>query len=224
MLLPNLEEIPIPSSTISEVSFSLEDIFNELRFLQTSKAVGPDNIGPKILKNCANALTVPLHHLFSLSLKEGVVPSDWKRHNIIPVFKSSDKSAVKNYHPISLLSNVSKVLEWLLYNKILDFYSDSISCYQYGFCKNKSTLQQLLLYFDDLCSDRRQTDSIYLDFSKAFDSVSHAQLLLKLRSAGIIGGVWSWLRSYLSGRNQCVLVNTVTYIQVSTSYIRCPSG
>jgi len=49
MLLPNLEEIPIPSSTISEVSFSLEDIFNELRSLQTSKAVGPDNIGPKIL-------------------------------------------------------------------------------------------------------------------------------------------------------------------------------
>jgi len=136
-----------------------------------------------------------------------VVPNDWKRHNIIPVFKSGDKSTVKNYHPISLLCNVSKVLERLLYNRILDFYSDSISCHQYGFCKNKSTLQQLLLHFDDLCSDRRQTDSIYLDFSKAFDSVSHTLLLLKLRSAGIIGGVWSWLQSYLSGRSQCVLVN-----------------
>ena len=65
----------------------------------------------------------------------------------------------------------------------------------------------MLLYFDDLCTDRKQTDSIYLDFSKAFDSVSHTQLLMKLRSAGIIGGVWSWLRSYLSGRSQCVLVN-----------------
>ena len=140
-------------------------------------------------------------------MKEGVVPSDWKRHNIIPVFKSGDKSTVKNYRPISLLCNVSKVLERLLYNRILDFYSDSISYHQFGFCKNKSALQQLLLYFDDLCTDRKQTDSIYLDFSKAFDSVSHTQLLMKLRSAGIIGGVWSWLRSYLSGRSQCVLVN-----------------
>jgi len=98
-------------------------------------------------------------------------------------------------------------LEWLLYNRILDFYSDSISCHQFGFWNNKSTLQQLLLYFDDLCTDRKQTDSIDLDFSKAFNSVSHAQLLMKLRSAGIIGGVWSWLRSYLSGCSQCVLVN-----------------
>ena len=68
-------------------------------------------------------------------------------------------------------------------------------------------MQQLLLYFDDLCSDKKQTDSIYLDFSKAFDSVSHTKLLLKLWSAGVTGDVWSWLRSYLSDRSQRVLVN-----------------
>jgi len=87
----------------------------------------------------------------------------------------------------------------------------SISCHQYGFCKNKSTLQQLLLYFGDLSSDRRQTDSIYLDFSKALDSISHTLLLLKLRSAGIIGGMWSWLHSYLSSCSQCVLVNNCLF-------------
>jgi len=114
MLLQNLEEVSIPSNTISKVSFSLEDLFNELRSLQTSKAVGTDNIGPKILNSCANSLTAPLHHLFSLSLTEGVVPNDWKHHNIIPVFKLGDKSTVKNYRPISLLCNVSKVLERLL--------------------------------------------------------------------------------------------------------------
>ena len=114
--------------------------------------------------------------------------------------------------------NVSKVLERLVYNKILDFYSDSISCHQFGFCKNKSTLQQLLLYFDDLCSDREQIDSIYLDFSKAFDSVSHTKLLLKLWSVGITGGIWSWIQSYLSDRSQCVLVNSCL------SLVWCPSG
>ena len=93
-----------------------------------------------------------------------------------------------------------------MYNKILDFYPDSISSHQFKFCK-KSSLQKLLLYFDDLCSSRNQTDSIYLDFNKAFDSVSHSNLLLKLWSAGITGGVWSWLRSHLSDRSQCFLVN-----------------
>ena len=205
--LPNLEEVSIPSSAIPDITLSFQDIFEELRSLQTSKAVGPDNIGPKVLNSCADSLTAPLHHLFSLSLANGVIPSDWKCHNIIPVYKSRDKSSVKNYRPISLLCNVSKVLERLVHNKLLDFYSDSISRHQFGFCKNKSTLQQLLLCFDDLCSDKKQTDSIYLDFSKAFDSVSHTKLLLKLWSAGITGDVWSWLRSYLSDRSQRVLVN-----------------
>ena len=222
--LPNLEEASIPCTTISETILSFEDIFEELRSLQISKAVGADNIGPKVLNSCADSLTAPLHYLFSLSLIKGVVPSDWKCHNVIPIFKSGDKSTVKNYRPISLLCYVSKVLERLVYNKILDFYSDSISCHQFGFCKNKSSLQQLLLYFDDLCSSRNQTDSIYLDFSKAFDSVSHSNLLLKLWSAGITGGVWSWLQSYPSDRSQCVLVNNRQYISLFTCQIWCTPG
>ena len=109
--LPNLEEVSIPSSTIPDITLSFQDIFEELRSLQTSKAVGPDNTGPKVLNICADSLTAPLHHLFSLSLANCVIPSDWKCHNIIPVYKSGDKSSVKNYRPISLLCNVSKVLE-----------------------------------------------------------------------------------------------------------------
>ena len=87
-----------------------------------------------------------------------VVPTEWKLHAITPVFKSGDKSNIKKYHPISLLSNISKALERLVYNKVLDYYSSSISHYQFGFCKNKSSLQQLL-HFDKLCS-KKQTDCI----------------------------------------------------------------
>ena len=110
----------------------------------------------------------PFKHLFSFSLNNGVVPTEWKLHAITPVFKLGDKSNVKNYRPISLLCNISKALERLVYNKVLDYYSSSIShySYQFGFCKNKSTLQQLLLYFNDLCSSKKQTDCIYLDFPK----------------------------------------------------------
>ena len=94
-----------------------------------------------------------------------------------------------------------------MYNKALDYYSSSISHYQFGFCKNKSSLQQLLLYFDDLCSSKRQTDCIYLDFSKAFNSVPHNELLMKLWSVGITDKLWTWFQSYLSNHRQLVSIN-----------------
>ena len=135
------------------------------------------------------------------------MPTEWKLYAITSVFKSGDKSNVKNYRPISLLCNISKALERLVYNKVLDYYSSSISHYQFGFCKNKSTLQQLLLYFNDLCSSKTQTDCIYLDFSKAFDSVPHNELLMKLWSVGITDKLWTWFQSYLSNRTQIVSIN-----------------
>ena len=175
-----MEELTKPTNSISDILLSYEEVYQVLSTLQIKKACGPDGIGPSVLQGCASPLTPILYHLFSFSLNNGVVPTEWILHTITPVFKSGDKSNVINYRPISLLCNISKALERLVYNKILDYYSSSISHYQFGFCKNKSTLQQLLLYFNDLCSSKTQTDCIYLDFSKAFDSVPHDELLMKL--------------------------------------------
>ena len=142
-----------------------------------------------------------------LSLNSHSIPRDWKQHTIIPVYKSGDKSTLKNYRPISLLCSISKLLENLIYNKIIEFMRKSISCHQFGFQKHKSTLQQLLLYFNDLCISKSPIDTIYLDFTKAFDSVSHNELLLKLWSIGINGNLWQWFTCYLNNRIQCVSVN-----------------
>ena len=142
-----------------------------------------------------------------LSLNSHSIPGDWKQHTIIPVYKSGDKSTLKNYRPISLLCSISKLLESLIYNKIIEFMRKSISCHQFGFQKHKSTLQQLLLYFNDLCISKSPVDTIYLDFTKAFDSVSHNELLLKLWSIGINGNLWQWFACYLNNRIQCVSVN-----------------
>jgi len=120
-----------------------------------------------LLKSCASSLTYPLHYLFSLSLLSSVIPREWKLHTIVPIFKSGDKSDVKNYRPISLLNNISKVLEKIIYNKTLQVVSHSITPTQFGFSKHKSSLQQLLLYFNELCSSSHQTHSIYLDFFKS---------------------------------------------------------
>ena len=101
--------------------------YQALISLQPNKASGPDNIGPRILKNCAAPLTTPVHHLFMLSLNSHSIPGDWKQHTIIPVYKSGDKSTLKNYRPISLLYSISKLLESLIYNKIIEFLCASPS-------------------------------------------------------------------------------------------------
>ena len=185
--------------------------FEALCSLDTSKAIGIDGIGPNVLHHCALALYKPLHHLFLLSLSHSNIPAEWRTHMIIPVFKSGDKSSVCNYRPISLLCSVSKLLEKLIYDKIIHFVSASISSSQFGFRPNHSTTQQLLIFLNsiqDSLNSNCQADVIYLDFKKAFDSVSHNELLTKLWSFGITdGNLWRWLKAYLSHRSQHVKPN-----------------
>ena len=169
--------------------------------------MGIDGISPKVLKHCALALFKPLHHLFLLSLSQHYLPKDWRSHLIIPVFKSGDKSSVRNYCPISLLCSVFKVLEKLVYDKIIHFVSLSLSPTQFGFRPNHSSIQQLLVFLKailDSSTSNSHADVVYLDFKKAFDSVSHNELLVKLWSFGITGNMWKWFKAYLSCRSQQV--------------------
>ena len=115
--------------------------------------------------------------------------------------------SVKNYHPISLLCNVSKVLEGLIYDQVISTVAGSIIPCQFGFQRNMSTQQQLLIYFYQLVTSLAEIDTVYIDFQKAFDSVPHNELLLKLWNIGITGYLWKWFRSYLNNRSQCVSVN-----------------
>ena len=163
--------------------------------------MGIDGIGPRLLKHCALALYQPLHHLFTLSLVQHYLPQEWRFHLITPIYKSGNKSSVKNYRPISLLCIVSKVLEKIVYDKILSFVSRSISSCQFGFRRNHSPLQQLLIFLTSVheaFGTTTQTDVIYLDFKKAFDSIAHTELLVKLWSFGIQGNLWKWFRGYLT--------------------------
>ena len=109
------------------------------------------------------------------------MPTEWKMHKIVAVYKSGDKTSVKNYRPISLLICVtSKVLERLIYDKIINSVSNCITQYQFGFQRNASTQQQLLIYINQLITSNEEIDTIYIDFRKAFDSVPHNELLVKI--------------------------------------------
>ena len=104
------------------------------------------------------------------SLRYGLIPTGWKVHKIVPVFKAGDPSSVKKYCPISQLPIISKVLEHLVFNKIISQVNTSLSPLQFGFTENSSALQQMLLFMDSIVNHPSQTDVIYLDISKAFDT------------------------------------------------------
>ena len=208
--------LPLPSLDCSDFSSSLNvtftesDVFNALQSLDTAKAMGMDGIGPNVLKHCALGLCEPLHRLFTTSIRHHSIPAEWKIHRITPIFKSGDRDHAANWRPISLLSCTSKVLEKLVYDRLFAHLEQQISISQFGFQKKRSTQQQLLLFYNHILerkSASSQWDLIYLDFAKAFDSISHCELLVKLRSLGVHGDLWLWLREYLTCRQQFVQIN-----------------
>ena len=132
-------------------------------------------------------------------------------HSICPIYKSGDKSKIKNYRPISLLCIVSKVFESLVFAKIKDFVTNSISSNQYGFLSNRSTVQQLLTMLNQIVmafDENTTVDCIYLDYRKAFDSIPHNDLLLKLWHFCITGDLWEWFKAYLTSRKQYVSISS----------------
>ena len=188
--LPNSANLQAPVNSLASISFTTEEVFDALTKLNVNKAGSIDNIPPIVLKNCAHALYRPIHHLFMTSINNGTMPAEWKIHKIIPVYKSGGKTSTSNYRPISLLCIISKLLERLIYNKIINTVSNSIIPHQYGFQRESSTLQQLIVYFHQLITSKEEIDVIYIDFRKTFDSVPHNDLLVKLWNMGISGTLW----------------------------------
>ena len=145
-----------------------------------------------MLKLCSESIYKPLNLIFKSCLKTGQFPSEWKKANVVPVFKKGDKQLVKNYYPISLLSITGNISEKLLYNQMFDFFirNDLISQNQSGFKPGDSYINQLLaitheIYKSfDACLDVK---AVFLDILKAFDKVWHQGLLCKLKQNGISG-------------------------------------
>ena len=150
--------------------------------VKINKATGPDELPARLLKELNNELSPILVVLFQASLNQGKVPQDWKLANVTPLFKKGDKSDPDNYRPVSLTSITCKLLEHIIYSKIvshLDKYN-ALCPHQHGFRKNRSCETQLIGLIDELSKgldNNDQIDTILLDFLKAFDKVHHLSLL-----------------------------------------------
>ena len=190
-------------------------VSEQIRKLDITKSVGPDNINARVLKELHDVIIEPLTLLFNNSLNQGMVPQEWKKALVTPIHKKGNKKLASNYRPVSLTSITCKMMEKIMYSFIIDhiYANNYFSNFQHGFMKGRSTTSQLLEIMDHWTESfdlDTQIDCIYVDFKKAFDSVSHELLIHKLKSYNISDSMITWLSSFLNNRKQSVRINGST--------------
>ncbi|KAK4826466.1 LOW QUALITY PROTEIN: hypothetical protein QYF61_009193 [Mycteria americana] len=168
----------------------------------------------RVLKELAEELTKPLSIIYQQSWLTGEVPADWRLANVTPIYKKGWKEDPGNYRPVSLTSVLGKLMEQIILSAITRHAENNqgIKPSQHGFRKGRSCLTNLISFYDKvtrLVDEGKAVDVVYLDFSKAFDTVSHSILLEKLAAHGLDGCTLCWVKNWLDGRAQRVVVNGV---------------
>ena len=207
------------------VSQELDEIIKSLK----NGAAGSDGSTAQILKTIRQSINSPVCYLCNRSLTEGVFPDELKLANVLPLFKSGDPLLFNNFRPVSLLCVLSKVFEKIMYSRLYNFLEQQkilIKKNQFDFRKYHSSYMALLIMIDEIIKALNNDDcvvGIFLNFSKAFDTVNHDILLDKLCHYGVRDNALDWCRSYLSGRRKFVTYNGVSS---STKTITCgvPQG
>ena len=206
--LDNIPDLPPPSSCkLHHISVTENFVQSELDKLNPNKAVGADDVYARVLKECSNEVALPLFLIFSKSIAEGKVPSDWKKANVTPLFKKGSKKDPGNYRPVSLTSIAGKILERIVKKQMVQHLeeNDILRSTQHGFISGRSCLTNLLEYLEFVTSkidNKEPVDVIYLDFSKAFDKVPHHRLVLKLKNAGFGVSICNWVEDWLVAENK----------------------
>ena len=207
---------------------SKEDgVIKLLKGLNPSKALGPNELHPTVLKELTTVLGPVFAHLFQQSFDTGEIPKEWSLANICPLFKKSDRSLACNYRPVSLTCVPCKLLEHIVCANImahLDEYK-LLSDRQHAFWKGQHCETQLTTVINDwakILDNRGQVDTFILDFEKAFDTPPHELLKSKLFSYGIGGKTLKWIDSFLCFRTTSCC--KWSKIWLGSGFVRCHPG
>ena len=183
-------------------NIEIEKLINAL---PNKKSSGFDNINNTLLKKIASDISPVLADVFNQSISTGLFPDIRKLAEVVPLFKTKDRTLTENYRPISLLITISKILEKIVYKQTYSFLQKFGILYrsQYGFrsshsCEN--TITELVGHITKSRELNKHTVALFLDLSKAFDTLEHSVLLRKLEIYGIRGPLLDWYKSYLTQR------------------------
>ena len=201
--IPNLEYQT--DSRLNHFEIHENDIFSIIKSLNASKAHGWDKMSIRMTKLCGKTIAIPLKLIFRSILEESVFPDDWKKSNVVPIYKRDSKNLIKNYRPISLLPIFSKIFERLIFNSLFNYFIQNklFTEYQSGFIPGVT--HEIYTSFD--CNPPQYIRGTFLDISKAFDKVWHKGLIFKLKSYGVDGSLLKLMENYLTGCQQRVVLN-----------------
>ena len=197
---------------IQDIIFNESDIIHAIEELSPNSAPGPDKFPAILLLKCKKVLATPLHLIWRKSLDTGEIDPLLKWSYISPIHKGGKRDTAKNYRPVALTSHLIKVFEKVLRNALVA-YIDEYSLFnpnQHGFRAGHSCLSQLLSHYDritKLLEEGYNVDVVYLDFSKAFDKLDFNITIQKLYDMGISGKILNWITTFLTNRNQTVVVD-----------------
>ena len=208
---PYIDDVGIVCNDES-IDFSVNTVYKHLLNINSSSAAGPDGLPGIFWHSLAGALAEPLSIIFTTSFTRSSIPLMWKESIISPIHKKGDPSNVMNYRPVALTCIPCRVMEAIIRDVVMSHLNenDLLTEYQHGFRKQHSTGLQLLQCFNDWTAAIDQgycVDICYIDFAKAFDTVSIPKLLLKMSAYGIKNQLLSWMTEFLSDRIMRVKVN-----------------
>ena len=210
------EESQLPHKTLlTNINFTREMIIKEISNIKSNSAPGPDHFPVILLQQCAEELSEPLYLIWRHSLDTCDIAPLLKEAIICPIQKAnSQRCHPKSYRPVSLTSHLIKLFERIVRAAIVKHLEDNdlLPRNQHGFISGRSTLSQLLQQIERMIrawEEGKATDTIYLDFAKAFDKVDHNILCHKIKRLGITGKVGLWFKEFLTGRYQKVSANGI---------------
>lgn len=191
-------------------SFDEKDITHGISKLHNKHSSRIDSIPPFIFKALGELLSPALLHIFNLCLDCGKYPDDWKKTSVVPVHKSGPSNLIVNFRPIAILQTLAKIFDNILHKHLLGHVHSIMPSCQHGFLPRRDVSTNLVIFTDYVLhaiENGSQTDTIFFDLKKAFDSVSHHLLIRKLRQYGVNDVMLALLQSYLTDRPCSVCYN-----------------